>query len=305
MENFQNIFNAQPKYLELLGPIQAHKLLTLFSEIRIGKYDKNEIHSLRVKGLEHPVLIRAIRADMQSFMNTFIEPYLELKAYMNNVKYIIDAGANIGCTAALFANWWKDCKIISIEPDKENYELAVRNLAPYENVTVLYGALWNKESDLMIEAGQEDGFVVHEIKKDPAKTCAENLTRGFSVNTLMEKYQFTHIDFLKMNIEGSEKEVFSSNYQTWLPLTKSMLIELHDGKNAGCSKTVFSTLHKYDYAVAETAPYGVLFVKEQSYRKWYAHWYREEIYKPNINKERFPDFYLDKEINKGKCHFKR
>jgi FkbM family methyltransferase len=253
-----------------------------------------------VKGLEHLVLIRAIRADMQSFVNTFIDPYLELKTYMTNVKYIIDAGANIGCTAALFANWWKGCKIISIEPDKENYELAVQNLAPYENVTVLHGALWNKESDLMIEAGQEDGFVVHEIKTDPSKTRSENLTTGFSVNVLMEKYQFTHIDFLKMNIEGSEKEVFSSNYQPWLPLTKSMLIELHDGKNAGCSKTVFSTLHKYDYAVAETAPYGVLFVKEQSYRTWYANWYKEEIYNPNIDKERFPDFYLDKEIRRQK-----
>ncbi|MBL7911002.1 MAG: hypothetical protein JNJ41_08105 [Bacteroidia bacterium] len=74
-----------------------------------------------------------------------------------------------------------------------------------------------------------------------------------------------------------------------------MLIELHDGKNSGCSKAVFTAANKYDFAVAETAPYGILFAKEDIYRAWYAKWYKEEIYNPNINKERFPQFYLDKE----------
>jgi hypothetical protein len=74
-----------------------------------------------------------------------------------------------------------------------------------------------------------------------------------------------------------------------------MLIELHDGKNAGCAKTVFSVAMQHPFAVAETAPYGVLFVRENIYRKWYADWYREQIYKPNISKDRFPEFYLDTE----------
>jgi hypothetical protein len=74
-----------------------------------------------------------------------------------------------------------------------------------------------------------------------------------------------------------------------------MLIELHDGKNAGCSRTVFCKVNKYNFSVAETAPYGILFVKEKPYREWYAKWYREEIYIPNINKKRFPGFYLDEE----------
>jgi hypothetical protein len=54
-------------------------------------------------------------------------------------------------------------------------------------------------------------------------------------------------------------------------------------------------VNKYNFSVAETAPYGILFVKEKPYREWYAKWYREEIYIPNINKKRFPGFYLDEE----------
>ncbi len=295
METIEKTLASKPKYLELLGKDQAVNLLQLFSEIEAGKYTKEEIHAFQLNGIKHPIHLRSIRADMQSFVNTFIDPYLEQKPYLSDAKFVIDAGANIGYTAVLFANWWPECKIISIEPDRENYELTLKNTSHYSNVTVLNAGLWNKEVKLSIEAGQEDGFVVREINNDQAAIKNENLTSGISLEQLMKKFGIGEIDFLKMNIEGSEKEVFSENSETWLPKTKAMLIELHDGKNSGCSKAVFSKTNQFDFAVAETAPYGVLFAKESVYRAWYAKWYKEEIYQPNINKERFPDFYLDKE----------
>lgn len=296
MISIDSILNSQPKYIELLGRAQAIKLLQVFSDIEKGKYDKDEIHSFNLRGITHPIYLRAIRADMQSFINTFIDPYLTQKPYLDNAKFVIDAGANIGYTAVLFANWWgTDCKIISIEADKENYELALKNIAGYDNITLINGGLWNKEARLKIEAGQEDGFVVREVAEGDTNIGSENLTIGFSIDQILKKHNCSEIDFLKMNIEGSEKEIFSENYQPWLPQTKAMLIELHDGKNAGCSKAVFSTTNQYDFAVAETASYGVLFVKEKMYREWYANWYRNEIYQPNINKTRFPEFYLDRE----------
>jgi FkbM family methyltransferase len=290
-----SVLLSKPKYVDLLGEAGARNILRLFSEIERGKYDKAETHEIKIQGIKYPLTIRAIRADMQSFINTFIDPYFEPKPYLSDSRYVIDAGANIGYTAALFANWWPGCSIISIEADKENFDVACKNLAPYKNVNVLHGGLWNKESNLRIEAGQEDGFVVREVSSASKSTSTQNLTRGFALQALLDRYHFPEIDFLKMNVEGSEKEIFSLNYESWISKTKAMLIELHDGKNAGCSKAVFSTVGKYDFAVAETAPFGVLFVKEGIYRKWYADWYREKIYKPNIDKDRFPEFYLDNE----------
>lgn len=293
MEQAQSILVSKPKYQELLGKEQAIKLLDLFSEIEKGKYNKEEIHSVQLNGIAHPFSIRAIRADMQSFINTFVDPYLEQKPYIQEAQFVIDAGANIGYTAILFANWWPEARIISIEPDLENYELTVRNTEAYPNISVIHGGLWNKATSLKIEAGQEDGFVVREIDSEQKVVSNENFTQGISVEQVLKRYGASQVDFLKMNIEGSEKEVFSSNYESWLPRTKAMLIELHDGKNAGCSKSVFSTVNRFDFAIAETAGYGVLFIKEAIYRDWYAKWYREEIYLPSINKSRFPHFYLD------------
>lgn len=280
------------KYMDLLGAKQTSVVLKLFSDIEKGKYNKQEILKIQMEGIQHPFYIRAIRADMQSFVNTFIEPYLEKKPYLSDATFVIDAGANIGYTAILFANWWPNCKIISIEPDKENYELTLKNTAAYKNITVIHAGLWHKKTNLIIEAGQEDGFVVRETKSKILHP--ENSCKAISINYILKKYKIDKLDFLKMNIEGSEKEVFSKNIKQWLPKTTSMLIELHDGKNAGCSKTVFNTIHKYPFAVAETANYGVLFTNEVVYREWYAKWYKEEIYMPNINKKRFPKFYLEK-----------
>jgi FkbM family methyltransferase len=285
---------AKSKYEQLLGSENASKLLKIFDEIEKGKYKKDELVELRLKDLEYPLFMRTIRADMQSFVNAFIDPYLEKKPFMNDTAYVIDAGANIGYTAILFANWWPKAKIISIEPDPENYQLALKNTKAYSNVIVVLGSVWNKDMKLKIEAGQEDGFVVREIK-DGGSVDDQNLTKGISIDQLMKTYNMPRIDFLKMNIEGSEKEVFSENYTQWLPKTKAMLIELHDGKNKGCARAVFNATNQYEFAVAETSSYGILFARETEYREWYAKWYKEEIYEPNINKERFPEFYLDKD----------
>jgi len=287
--------NLNHKYVELLGKEQSVKLLAIFKEIENGFYDKTVIYSFKLNNLIHPIYIRGIRADMQSFINTFIDPYLDKKTYLNNCNYVIDAGGNIGFTAVLFANWWPESKIISIEPDYENYNLMLKNTLNYPNITVINAGLWHKNADLRIEAGQEDGFVVREINNSQTDIRPENLTKGVSLESLMKQYNFPQIDFLKMNIEGSEKEIFNKNYEYWISKTKAMLIELHDGKNGGCSKSVFATTNLYSFSVAETALYGILFVDETIYRKWYADWYKEEIYVPKIDKIRFPDFYLDKE----------
>ncbi|MEO8761827.1 MAG: hypothetical protein ABI388_10220, partial [Bacteroidia bacterium] len=79
MKNTQTLLTIPKKYIDLLGQEQALKILTLFAEIEAGKYDKKEIHSFKLTTLNHPIFIRAIKADMQSFVNTFIDPYLDKK----------------------------------------------------------------------------------------------------------------------------------------------------------------------------------------------------------------------------------
>ena len=65
--------------------------------------------------------------------------------------------------------------------------------------------------------------------------------------TIMLQEGWETIDILKIDIEGSEKELFSSNYEKWLPATKLIFVEVHDDMKKGCSKAVFSAIGKYNF----------------------------------------------------------
>ena len=74
------------------------------------------------------------------------------------------------------------------------------------------------------------------------QTCTIGLRRD---NMKMQE----HIDIIKIDIEGSEKEVFAIHTDLWLPKTKTLIIELHDRIVPGCSKTVFKQISKYDFSM--------------------------------------------------------
>ena len=75
----------------------------------------------------------------------------------------------------------------------------------------------------------EWGFTVSECSREDADV------RAFSIPGIMKKYGFPYIDILKMDIEGSEYEIFKDKKcLEWLPLVKVLIIETHDRKIPGC-----------------------------------------------------------------------
>jgi hypothetical protein len=50
-----------------------------------------------------------------------------------------------------------------------------------------------------------------------------------------------HIDLLKLDIEGSERELFSENV-SWLDQVGEIVIELHDCYRPGCAKAFYSAV---------------------------------------------------------------
>lgn len=71
---------------------------------------------------------------------------------------------------------------------------------------------------------------------------------AISIETIMKQENWDILDLLKIDIEGSEKEVFASNYEYWLPKTRVIYLEMHDQMKQGTSKSVFSTISKYNFS---------------------------------------------------------
>jgi FkbM family methyltransferase len=105
--------------------------------------------------------------------------------------------------------------------------------------------LWSTSASLVVrDLGLGDnGFVVEEA--DPSTPGS---LRAVSISDIMQQQQWDSIDLLKLDVEGAEKEIFSSNTESWLPKTRVLVIELHDEMKKGASKAVFAALNKYDFS---------------------------------------------------------
>jgi FkbM family methyltransferase len=160
-------------------------------------------------------------------------------------EFILDGGANIGLTSCYFASKYPKAKIVSVEPDNENFLLLKKNCGPYAAIHPVKAGIWKRNTYLKITntgAGY-NAFTVNETGKEDAGTI-----EGLQIDHLMYMYDMPRIDILKLDIEGSEKEIFMDEVGSWLPKTRVLVIELHDAMKRGCSRAVFNRINQYDFS---------------------------------------------------------
>ena len=62
--------------------------------------------------------------------------------------------------------------------------------------------------------------------------------KAICMNTLLDKFSIDHIDLVKIDVEGAEKYIFSSN-TGWLKKVDNIIIELHGAEaRAICMKSL-------------------------------------------------------------------
>ena len=132
-----------------------------------------------------------------------------------------------------------------MEPNKENFEMLEKNITSFSKVNAKNGGIWNDNKNLVIVNSQENdnAFMVEEVE-----SVTPNSIPAFSIASIMQEQKWATIDLLKLDIEGSEKEVFEKNYESWLPHTKMIIVEVHDHMRKGSAKSVFTATNKYNFS---------------------------------------------------------
>ena len=207
------------------------------------KYKKSSVVSFSF--LKHPVHFRAqyTTSDLSMFEQIFYSKHYEISVPFAP-KIIFDLGANVGFASIYFANRFPGSQIIAIEPNAENYKSAVMNSENYDNIKMIYDAVWNRHEELhVVDKGHgEAAFMI-----EPGK--GENEVPAYTIKSLMQMMKTDEIDILKIDIEGSEKEIFETGYEDWLPKTKIVIVETHDRYRKGTSKAVMETICKYYFSL--------------------------------------------------------
>ena len=213
----------------------------------------------RVKGIPQKIQLRPNSTDLAVFREIFLFKSYEI-SLDKTPEIIIDGGGNIGLSGVYFANKFPGCKIYSFEPDHDNFQVLCKNVKPYEWITPVQAALWHKDSYIRIVNKNVHQWAFEVEESSPTDSEA---ILGVSITTVMKKYSFQHIDLLKLDIEGSEKELFSEHFQAWIPFTKYILVELHDWLRPGASKAVFKAIAENDFDV--TLVNGMLLMRNKAF----------------------------------------
>lgn len=179
---------------------------------------------------------------------TFTQVFLD-QQYAIPVSFvprtIIDGGANIGLSAAYLAHRFPQATIVAIEPSLGNFQLLEKNTSSFTKIIGYHKGIWCRDAFLTIinRADHDNAFMVEEVTE-----AGPDSFPAISIATIMKEQGWEQIDILKLDIEGSEKEVFSSGYAEWLPKTRLIIIELHDHMRKGASRAVFKAIGEYRFS---------------------------------------------------------
>jgi FkbM family methyltransferase len=205
----------------------------------VSRNSKPALIEIELPGYSDRIYARSNTSDTSVFETVFISSRFDINDTRTTPKLIIDAGANVGYVSIFFAHKYPSANIYAIEPESSNYEVLVRNTAAYKNIKPIRAALWKDNSPLFIQNSGDDKWA---FRVSGIKSKRQDYVNSLVVNDILDLDKSTFIDIFKIDIEGSEKELFTENYASWIDKVGLFIIEFHDGFRSGCKDTFYSAI---------------------------------------------------------------
>jgi FkbM family methyltransferase len=199
---------------------------------------RQRLQAVDRKDLKAPIYLRIPSSDVLTYWQVFVDHEYALKTN-SAPAVIVDAGANVGLASVYFANRFPDARIFAIEPEQSNFDVLLKNVAPYKNVVPILAALWNENKQIsLVDPGLgNSGFMTEDGgANDQSLGQLLHLTKAMTVDQVMREHAIAKIDILKVDIEGAEREVFSDP-SSWIGKVDSLIVELHDRMKPGCNQS--------------------------------------------------------------------
>lgn len=225
---------------ELLAHIRAHGLVRglrlVWLKSRKASRDAS-IFSAVTGGL---VWVRPGTSDLAIYDQIVLHPYLPTN---RSFTTIVDCGANIGLTVRYLKAAYPHARIIAIEPDDGNFAMLQRNTAGLPGIVCLKAGVWPTSGFLNLrqEGLGSSGF------QTVAGDEGSNLP-AMSIPDIMKHTGIDRISLLKIDIEGSELELFSAADVSWIERVDAISIEIHDRWRPGCGDAFFKAITSWSWA---------------------------------------------------------
>ena len=221
---------------------------------------KLQKHSMSINGCEFEFSLREdSKADSGVFRQIFVDKDYSLSRWKQgfclNKHYqflldggfrplIVDAGANIGASAAYFMSWYKRSYLYALEPAPENCELFRLNLSSFNNWSLYPGALSSSSQIKRLKLRSDWGHRLTDDGDLPV-SCID-------VPTILRDLHSIRVApfVLKIDIEGGESDIIGSDL-TWVDSFPLIIIEFHDWAYpfAGTSREFMRAITEFDFDI--------------------------------------------------------
>lgn len=211
----------------VLGPLNVVRVILFGDPLRVRA---------EVNGLKHAVYLRMGTTDIDAFEKVFRYRDYESPA-ISKPSVVVDAGAYTGLSPVWFAMTYPEAVVLALEPSSANFPMLQKNCSGLPNIRCVKVALWHENTGLILSDPGSGHWGYRVAAGQPSGELPFERVKAKRLDTIMREHGLSHIDLLKVDIEGSERQVFQDS-QLWIEKVNAIAIECHDWLQAGCTESV-------------------------------------------------------------------
>jgi len=138
------------------------------------------------------------------YTDKIFEPYFLGKKDLT----IMDIGANIGLTTNYFSKFGK---VYSVEPAQASFDCLSKLIETNGiNAVPIKYAISTKNGEATFYHNEKNS-TANSLSKNIADTNVTEIVQTRTLGDLFKEYKIDHVDFMKMDVEGAEFDIFGSD----------------------------------------------------------------------------------------------
>lgn len=176
-----------------------------YAELRRFYKNYSRYKEIDIKLKDGLIRVPDVESFLCAYKSILVERVYNFKPSSMDYVQILDFGSNIGLSLYFYAKNYPNARIEGFEADPYIYEICCHNLRSLNynsRVEIHNAAVWTNDGEINFYAeGADAGHVVD------GEATREKVEKVKCYDALSIVQRYSHIDFLKIDIEGSETEV--------------------------------------------------------------------------------------------------